>query len=165
MQFGFICLPCNSDCQPDSTSLREEERKTVHSLNEKYTSFFFPPSISSLHLSPLPFPPFSPSLARSAGVSIPQNPQQRLTRHADAAEGASLVQTSALVVARVALALVDVDLAARPREALRAVTPVGKGQVRSLRICKEKEEMIWPFHGIHFINILRERRDLNFRYF
>ena len=54
-----------------------------------------------------------------------------LTGHADTTEGAPLVQTRALVMARVTLALVDVDLAARPCKPFGAVTPVRvEGKVR-----------------------------------
>lgn len=56
-----------------------------------------------------------------------------LTWHAHTAKGTALVQTCALVVARVALALIDVDLAARPCEALGAVTPVRGEEVLELQ--------------------------------
>lgn len=45
----------------------------------------------------------------------------RKSRHADATEGAGIVQAAAVVVARMRLALIHVRLAARPREALRTV--------------------------------------------
>lgn len=44
-----------------------------------------------------------------------------LTRHADATEGARIVETRAVVLAGMGLALVHVCLASRPRESLRAV--------------------------------------------
>lgn len=40
------------------------------------------------------------------------------TRHADASEGARVVEAAAVVLAWMALALVDVRLAARPGESL-----------------------------------------------
>jgi hypothetical protein len=46
------------------------------------------------------------------------------TWHADAAVSPALVNTGALVLAGVALALVDVRLAARPREPLRNRAPI-----------------------------------------
>lgn len=54
-----------------------------------------------------------------------------LTWHADAAEGSRVVQTGAVVLARVTLALVDVGLAARTREALGAVAREAAGRVHA----------------------------------
>ena len=54
-----------------------------------------------------------------------------LTWHADAAESAALVDAGALVHAGVALALVDVDLAPRAREAGLAIAAVGAGRVHA----------------------------------
>lgn len=56
------------------------------------------------------------------------------TRHADAAEGPRIVEAAAVVLARVALALVDVRLAAWPGEALRAVAGEGAGRVDALAV-------------------------------
>lgn len=51
-------------------------------------------------------------------------------------------------MAGIALALVDVDLAPRPREALRAVTPEGgRDMLRGFAFGKEKFGEL--FHGFH----------------
>jgi hypothetical protein len=44
-----------------------------------------------------------------------------LTRHADTAEGARVVQAGAVILARVRLTLIHIGLTARSRETLRAV--------------------------------------------
>ena len=61
-----------------------------------------------------------------------------LTRHADASERSSLVETGAFVLARVRVALVDVDLAPRSREASRAVA-----SERAWRVDAEPVVLAW----------------------
>ena len=55
----------------------------------------------------------------------------RLTRHADALVPSALVEAGPLVEARAGVALVDADLAPRPREAARAVAAVVAGRVHA----------------------------------
>ena len=72
-----------------------------------------------------------------------------LTWHADASEGARVVEAGPVVLAGVGLALVDVGLAARAREALRAVAGEGArgvdtdAVVLARRTCNSRTMVSW----------------------
>ena len=73
----------------------------------------------------------------------------RRTRHADAAEGAAFIEAGAVILAGIRIALVDVDLAARSREAPRAVA-----LERSRRIHAEAV-VLARRSRLAFVNVLR----------
>jgi hypothetical protein len=65
------------------------------------------------------------ALLSQVNAEVAKKRAHLLTRHADASEGARVVEARAVVPAGVGLALVHVGLAARPRESLRAVAREG----------------------------------------
>ena len=74
---------------------------------------------------------------------------QTRTWHANASESAALVQTGAVVLARIRVAFVDVDLAARSGESARAVALERSGRVDAQSVVFARRA------GFAFVDVFR----------
>jgi len=87
--------------------------------------------------------------AGSAFVNVYFAVNTRVTWHANASESAALVQTGAVVLARIRVAFVDVDLAARSGESARAVALERSGSVDAQSVVFARRA------GFAFVDVFR----------